>query len=68
MKTVFQTYEGVIIYRSVFGTHHAALALKKAARKGYTSLTAVEPDGRTSDYTMLLKRDYLTSTTFKPAA
>lgn len=59
MKTVFQTYEGVVIYTSSCGTDYARIALNRAAVEGFASLVAVLPDGRTYDYTDLLRRDYL---------
>lgn len=58
-KTIFQTYEGVIIYRPQTGLNPASLAMKKAAVLGFDSLVAYTPDGRKYDYTRLLNRDYI---------
>jgi hypothetical protein len=59
MKTTFQTYQGVIMCTASDRMSACNRAMNIAAVHGYDSLVAIDPDGRISDYTVQLRRDYL---------
>ncbi|WP_026463519.1 hypothetical protein [Adhaeribacter aquaticus] len=56
--TIFKTNEGEVVYRTLCRMSSAGRAIRKAAKKGKTSLVAIEPDGQQFNYSFMLNRYY----------